>query len=75
MWKGLLVTPLRHIKWSLISFWLLTLLKSMALAATVGNQGEIPLFSTHAVTAGMEDLTIRIKVVYAWGFFSVDLCR
>lgn len=65
MWKLLSVTPLRHSKWSLISFWLLALLKSMALATTAGNQGEILLFSTYAVTAGMEDLTIRVKAVYA----------
>lgn len=69
MWKFLLVTPLRHSKGSLISFWPRAPLKSMALATTVGNQGEIPLFSSHAVTAGMEDFTVRVKAVYAWVFF------
>lgn len=69
MWKVLLVTPLRHSKWSLISFWLLALLKSMALATTAGNQGEILFFSAYAVTEGMEDLTIRVKAVYDFFFF------
>lgn len=42
----------------------------MALATTAANQGEILLFFTHAVTAGMEDLTLNVKAVYAcFGFF------